>query len=71
METGGLWKKLLGGGLLLIGGLAILWLAVKLTVALVTAAIPLIVIGGGAYLGYRWWKRRALKARHDEGSERW
>lgn len=73
MEMGDLVKKLLLGGLALVAGLAILVAVFKLTLILITAAIPLALLGGAAYLGYRWWTGRALRpgTHRDEGSERW
>ena len=73
MQMGDLLKKLLGGGLVVIAGLAILVLVLQLTWFLIKAAIPIALLGGAGYLGYCWWKGRALpsRAHHDEGSERW
>lgn len=73
MEMGDLLKKLLGGGLVLVVGLVIVVAVLKLVWTLVLTAIPIALLGGGAYLGYRWWKGRALpsRAHHGEGSDRW
>jgi len=71
MATGDLLKKLLGGGLITVVGLVILVAIFKLVWALILTAIPIALLGGAAYLGYRWWRGRELKPHHDEGSERW
>jgi len=57
-------KKLLilaGGGLALLMGLGFLVLLFKLSWLLFKATVPLAFIGGATYLGYRWWRGRALK----------
>ena len=51
-------KKYVKAGAWLVLGLLVLYVGIKLTLALFFTLIPALFVGGAVYLGYRWWRRR-------------
>ena len=49
------WVKL---GAWLTLGLLVAYVALKLAFGLFTMLVPVLFLGGAAYLGYRWWQSR-------------
>jgi uncharacterized membrane protein YebE (DUF533 family) len=51
-------KGWLKAGALLAGVLLVAYVAFKLAIGLLSMLIPVLFVGGAAYLGYRWWQRK-------------
>lgn len=56
-------KKYVKAGAWLVLGLLVLYFGLKLAFALFSMLIPVVFVGGAAYLGYRWWQRKLAPPR--------
>jgi len=74
-------KWWLKAGVLLAGVLLVGYVVLKLAIGLLSMLLPALLVGGAAYLGYRWWQRRIAPPEEDyydielerdrEGRRRW
>lgn len=64
-------KKYVKAGAWLVLGLLVLYVGIKLTLALFVTLIPALFVGGAVYLGYRWWQRKLAPPRDSEEDYEW
>lgn len=62
-------KQYVKAGAWLVLGLLVLYFGLKLAFALFSLLIPVLFVGGAAYLGYRWWQRKLAPPRDSEEDE--
>lgn len=62
-------KKYVKAGAWLVLGLLVLYFGLRLTFALFSLLVPVLFVGGAAYLGYRWWQRRLAPPRDYDPAE--